>query len=143
MVRDGKGGNDRAVPLHPDLAAEIDAERERRHGGGWGSGYGGRWKPENAPQASGWLFPSDVVERHLTPGRVGVIHQASTPGGLVRAFAAAPVRDRLLPGRAGPPRRAATARPLETADDRGYAAVSRESQYRAVASAGLLPRRPS
>lgn len=70
LIVHGKGGRDRTIPLHPDLAARI---RERA----------GR----------GWLFPSTADARgHLKPTRIGELISRALPDGwtahsLRRAFA--------------------------------------------------------
>jgi integrase len=48
----GKGGRVRVVPLLPELAAELTAERARRDASGSGTGY--RYR---AGLAGPWLFP--------------------------------------------------------------------------------------
>lgn len=73
----GKGGHERIVPLHPELAAMLRAELNRRREGtttptGWGP---------HCPAPDGWLFPSDDPDTHLTPRWMGtLIGQAMPPG---------------------------------------------------------------
>jgi integrase/recombinase XerC len=63
----GKGGHQRLVPLHPDLAGELRAELARRRAGRCGSGWGaGRFVSEH-----GFLFPSDNNPGPLTAAHVG------------------------------------------------------------------------
>lgn len=68
LIVHGKGGNDRTIPLHPDLAARMRLRAGR-----------------------GWLFPSPDGS-HLKPGYVGVLMSEALPDGwtahsLRRAFA--------------------------------------------------------
>lgn len=72
----GKGGHERLVPLHPDLAALLHAELRRRRdatdpGIGWPS----------PPAADGWLFPSTDSTRHLSPRWLGrLVGRSMAPG---------------------------------------------------------------
>lgn len=54
----GKGGKERSVPVHPDLAAEVQAELDRRGAGKCGTG---------------WRYYVDGISPHdfLFPGRYG------------------------------------------------------------------------
>jgi integrase len=49
----GKGGKVRVIPLHPDLADELAAERARRDASGFGSGYRYAGEGPGGP----WVFP--------------------------------------------------------------------------------------
>lgn len=72
----GKGGRDRLVPLHPDLAAALTAVVARRRDG---SDPGTGWTV--AGTAPGWLFPSDRAGHHLSASYVGrLITDALPPG---------------------------------------------------------------
>jgi integrase len=62
----GKGSHQRRVPVHPRLAAELDAELARRRAGSYGTGF--RWVGEPAPQT--WLFPSQDGGGHVTAGSI-------------------------------------------------------------------------
>lgn len=72
----GKGGVERRIPLHPRLAAEIDAELSRRRAGGHGTGL--RRHAEATPD--GYLFPA-TGGTHMTPGNVTKRVAAALPGG--------------------------------------------------------------
>lgn len=73
----GKGGHERLIPIHPELAVIFRAEmRRRREGVNLGTGWGRSVPPEN-----GWLFPSDDPARPLTARHLGkLITQALPPG---------------------------------------------------------------
>lgn len=72
----GKGGHQRFVPLHPELAAELRAEVGRRRRGGHGSGWSGQWAT-----VPGWLFPSDLQDAPLTPAHMGKVVRRCLPEG--------------------------------------------------------------
>jgi site-specific recombinase XerD len=78
LVVTGKGGHERQVPMHPQLARELHAElRRRREGDPPGTGWGLARLP-----AEGWLFPSpSVAGQHLTAERVGRLVSAALPAG--------------------------------------------------------------
>ncbi|WP_026162596.1 tyrosine-type recombinase/integrase [Kribbella catacumbae] len=61
----GKGRRERLVPIHPDLAAAVLAEIDRRTAGGHGTGF--RYFKGCRPD--GYLFPGK--HGHLTPDTVG------------------------------------------------------------------------
>ncbi|WP_406057479.1 tyrosine-type recombinase/integrase [Kribbella sp. NBC_00889] len=61
----GKGGHDRAVPIHPDLTYAVRAEIARRQIGQHGSGY--RFDSQIRPD--GYLFPGK--HGHVTPDTIG------------------------------------------------------------------------
>lgn len=75
LVR-GKGGHQRLVPLHPDLADALRAEVRRRRQGTHGSGW-------RAPFATvpGWLFPSDLEDQPITPAHMGKLVRSCLPEG--------------------------------------------------------------
>lgn len=56
ILVNGKGGNQRLVPLHPELREAIGAERSRR---------------AEQHLDSPWLFPSRDESKHLTPACLG------------------------------------------------------------------------
>lgn len=62
----GKGGHTRLVPLHPQLGELLDAERDRRKTGSYGSGY--RYQPADD---GGFLFPGRGTGTHLRPEAIG------------------------------------------------------------------------
>lgn len=62
----GKGGDARRVPMHPILAAEIEAERTRRRNGTAGTGL--RNLAASECHADGYLFPAPGG--HMTPGNI-------------------------------------------------------------------------
>jgi integrase len=72
----GKGGHHRRVPLHPDLAGELQAELARRRRGAHGSGWGGAFVTE-----TGYLFPSDQHPGPITPAHLGKLITACLPDG--------------------------------------------------------------
>lgn len=72
----GKGGIERVVPLHEDLEAALLAELRRRQRGGHGTGWSG---PHVSP--TGWLFPSDLEDKPLTPAHVGKLISRCLPEG--------------------------------------------------------------
>lgn len=71
----GKGGHERLVPLHPDLAAALHQELRRRleqrpADSGW----------TNTPPVDTWLFPSPKnPDRHLTPQYLGKLVAKALP----------------------------------------------------------------
>lgn len=71
----GKGGNERRIPLHPLLAAELEEETDRRRAGSHGSGF--RYVGELDPD--GYLFPS-TGGGHVTPGCVTERLSSVLPG---------------------------------------------------------------
>jgi integrase/recombinase XerC len=73
----GKGGNERLVPMHPQLAALLREETERRRAGlDLGNGWG-----RQVPPADGWLFPSTDPSRHITPRWLGrLVSRTSADG---------------------------------------------------------------
>lgn len=84
----GKGGRVRSIPLHTALAAELEAEAQRRENGRRGSGYRYATGAEQ-----GWLFPGRHGG-HMTPNAVGKAVAAALPPGwtghtLRHAFASA------------------------------------------------------
>jgi site-specific recombinase XerD len=72
----GKGGHHRIVPLHPDLAGELQAELERRRRGAHGSGWSDRFTT-----ATGYLFPSDDHPGPITPAHMGKLVARVLPEG--------------------------------------------------------------
>lgn len=73
----GKGGHERLVPLHPDLATILRAElRRRRDGLDTGTGWG-----TTIPPADGWLFPAEDPDQHLTPRWLGTLITRVLPTG--------------------------------------------------------------
>lgn len=73
----GKGGHERLVPLHPELATILRAElRRRREGTSTGTGWGKSIPPEN-----GWLFPSDDPDRPMTARHLGKLVTRALPPG--------------------------------------------------------------
>lgn len=67
LVR-GKGGRERLVPVHPDLAGEVRAELDRRSAGKTGTG----WRHYVAGiDTSAYLFPGRYG--HLQPDAVGKV----------------------------------------------------------------------
>lgn len=71
----GKGGDQRRVPVHPLVAAEIEEELARRRAGGHGTGF--RWTGDLA--ADGFLFPSPTGG-HIAAGSVSRRLSAILPG---------------------------------------------------------------
>lgn len=73
----GKGGHERLVPLHPELATTLRAELQRRRDAiDVGQGWGG-----SIPPADGWLFPARDPSLHITPRWLGVlVGRALGPG---------------------------------------------------------------
>lgn len=63
----GKGGRRRLVPLHPILAAEIEAELDRRRAGQVGTGF----RYRNAASADSYLFPGQQPGTCTTPSAIG------------------------------------------------------------------------
>lgn len=73
----GKGGHERLIPIHPELAVILRAElRRRREGIDTGTGWGRSIPPEN-----GWLFPSDDPDRPLTARHLGKLVTRALPPG--------------------------------------------------------------
>lgn len=73
LVR-GKGGHERLVPLHPDLAAAIQSELRRRREGRQGTGW------TFLPPYDGWLFPSSPHNnKHITSDRLGKVINSALP----------------------------------------------------------------
>lgn len=72
----GKGGNDRLVPLHPQLASELRSERVRRIEGRPASGWTGPYVHHD-----GYLFPSALRPEPLKPATIGHIAQECLPKG--------------------------------------------------------------
>lgn len=73
----GKGGHERRVPLHPDLAAALRDELHRRR---QGTELGTGWGP-TVPAADGWIFPTRNPDQHLTPRWLGrLVGRALGPG---------------------------------------------------------------
>lgn len=66
-VVEGKGGNQRTIPLHPVLGAAIDEELERRRRGAPGSG----WRFTSGATADGYLFPGMKAREHVSSWNVG------------------------------------------------------------------------
>jgi integrase len=68
LVRAGKGGHQRRVPLHPELAAALDAEHARRRAGTAGSGfrYTGNGEMWVFPGQSGGPLSPGVVTKTLS-----------------------------------------------------------------------------
>lgn len=73
----GKGGHHRRVPLHPDLASELQVELARRRDGRHGSGWSGPFV-----SANGYLFPSTHHAGPMTPAHMGVLLSRVLPRGL-------------------------------------------------------------
>ncbi|QYJ04234.1 tyrosine-type recombinase/integrase [Nocardioides panacisoli] len=71
----GKGGHERMVPLHPELAHMLRAELRRRREGFPATGW-----PRD-PEPGGWLFPAVDPSEHLTPDAVGHLIDAVLPRG--------------------------------------------------------------
>uniref|UniRef100_UPI000838F28F tyrosine-type recombinase/integrase n=1 Tax=Kribbia dieselivorans TaxID=331526 RepID=UPI000838F28F len=72
----GKGGRDRLIPLHPDLAAALNAEvTRRRTQGPPGTGW------TVAGTAPGWLFPGYGPDSHLHSHMVGKYVGEALPAG--------------------------------------------------------------
>lgn len=72
----GKGGHERMVPLHPELATTLRDELARRRAG---TDPGRGWT--NQPSADGWLFPSRNPDIHITPRWLGtLVGRALGPG---------------------------------------------------------------
>ncbi|MDO9378938.1 MAG: tyrosine-type recombinase/integrase [Nocardioidaceae bacterium] len=65
VVRSGKGGKVRTVPLHPVLGEALEAELARRRAGRVGTG----WRYAEWVTADGWLFPGQRGG-HLSAGDV-------------------------------------------------------------------------
>lgn len=91
----GKGGNERLVPLHPELAGMLTAELQRRRDGhstepvaGHGWPCAGRGGTSWVPPADGWLFPSSTnPDAHITPRWLGkMMSAASQPGWTAHTF---------------------------------------------------------
>lgn len=61
----GKGGHERWVPLHPDLAFGVRAEQSRRAAGTHGTGY----RYDSGCAVDGYLFPGK--HGHVTPDTIG------------------------------------------------------------------------
>lgn len=61
----GKGEHERLVPLHPELRRVLDAERDRRKAGEYGTGW--RYRPEDD---GGFVFPGRRYG-HVTPRAIG------------------------------------------------------------------------
>jgi len=65
------------VPLHPDLAAELNAEMAKRRLGRHGAGFGGLSGQHGSVRGGrfvtehGYLFPSDRHPGPITPGHLG------------------------------------------------------------------------
>lgn len=72
----GKGGHERLIPLHPELAQLLRAELRRRLDGLPATG----WPTMPAP-VGGWLFPAWDQSRHLTPGHIGKLIDRTLPRG--------------------------------------------------------------
>lgn len=70
----GKGGKVRAVPLHPRLATQLEAERARHAAGRHGSGY--RYNG----QVSAYVFPGQAGG-HITPNALGKAASAALGDG--------------------------------------------------------------
>lgn len=71
----GKGGRDRLVPIHPDLAVALTAERRRREQGLQGTGWGPLCSSHS------WVFPNSDNSGPLMPASVGVIVSRVLPAG--------------------------------------------------------------
>jgi site-specific recombinase XerD len=71
----GKGGHERLVPLHPELARMLRTELRRRREGLPATGW-----PRH-PDPDGWLFPSTQPENHLTAGAIGKMLDRVLPTG--------------------------------------------------------------
>lgn len=67
LVRQGKGGRQRVVPLSPMLRAELDDERGRRARGMLGTGWRYRVDP-----SSSWVFPAQAGG-HMSPDTAGAV----------------------------------------------------------------------
>ncbi len=77
LVIVGKGGHERRVPLHPELAVILRAElRRRREALDTGTGWG-----QHIPAEHGWLFPSDDPDSHLTARHLGKLISRVLPTG--------------------------------------------------------------
>ncbi|HEY9416349.1 MAG TPA: tyrosine-type recombinase/integrase [Pseudonocardia sp.] len=61
----GKGGHERLVPIHPDLAFGVRAEQARREQGTHGTG----WRYDSQVHPHGYLFPGKG--EHVTPDTIG------------------------------------------------------------------------
>lgn len=84
----GKGGHERLVPLHAELARLLRCELDNRRRGIVGTG----WVETRPPSADGWLFPTVDASRPVTPGYIGnlisrVLPQEWTPHTLRHRFA--------------------------------------------------------
>lgn len=84
----GKGGRTRIVPVHPVVAAELDAELERRRAGQVGTGF----RFASSVTVDGPLFPGMRLGEPITPDGLGemlarVLGGHWTAHGLRHAFA--------------------------------------------------------
>ncbi|MDQ6526454.1 tyrosine-type recombinase/integrase [Nocardioides sp. LHD-245] len=64
----GKGGHERMVPLHPELASMLRDELARRR---VGTDPGRGWNTQ--PAVDGWLFPGRNPDVHITPRWLGTL----------------------------------------------------------------------